>query len=210
MTRAVVAQAPDGLVEVVEIELPHVGTDDVLVRVKAAGVCHSDLSMTNGTLAPEFPVVLGHEAAGLVEEVGGAVSDVAVGDAVILNWSPSCGSCWFCEREQPWLCAAAKGDASRPGGRVGGRQLHAALGIGAFAEHLVVPRSAVVSMPAGLTYDLAALMGCAVLTGVGAVVNTADVRAGDAVAVLGVGGVGLCAIAGARWSCGADHRRRPR
>lgn len=197
----------DGMGEgprVAVFELGPVGPREVRVRVEAAGVCHSDLSLTNGTLQPDFPLVLGHEAAGVVVEAGPEVTGAAVGDPVVLNWSPACGECWFCARGEPWLCSAATGAASRARGSVGGVGLHVALGIGSLADEVVVDESAVVPLPAGLPFDLAALMGCAVLTGVGAVRNTARVQPGDSVVVVGVGGVGLSAVAGARW-CGAEQ-----
>jgi S-(hydroxymethyl)glutathione dehydrogenase/alcohol dehydrogenase len=169
--------------QVEEIELPAPGEGEVRVRIKAAGVCHSDLSMINGTLNPPTPLVLGHEAAGVVVETG---------EHVVLNWAPACRACWFCERGEPWLCANA-GGASRPRG-----DFHVTLGLGALAEEVVVPTHAMISVPRELPFEAAALLGCAVLTGSGAVRRTAGVRPGDLVAVIGLGGVGLSAVIAAK------------
>lgn len=199
MVKALVAFEVDAPPEVVEVTLPELGAEDVRVRIEAAGVCHSDLSMVNGTITPEFPVVLGHEAAGVVIEVGPAVGDVETGDRVVLNWAAPCRSCWFCLQAEPWLCRAVEGAVSRPGGVLeDGTPVHVALGAGAFAEEAIVPRSGVVPLPLDVGFDVGAVMGCAVLTGMGAVRNTANVRSGESVVVLGVGGIGLSAIAGAR------------
>jgi S-(hydroxymethyl)glutathione dehydrogenase/alcohol dehydrogenase len=188
----------DSAVEIVEIELPEVGPDDVRVIISAAGVCHSDLSMINGTLIPQFPVVLGHEAAGVVAEVGTAVTSIAIGDHVVLNWAPPCRRCWFCLNREPWLCREVEGVASTPGGTLDGEQVHLCLGVGGFAEQVMVRSRAVVRIPDALPLDVAALLGCAVLTGIGAVTTTAAVRAGESVVVFGLGGVGLSAVVGAR------------
>jgi S-(hydroxymethyl)glutathione dehydrogenase/alcohol dehydrogenase len=156
--------------------------------------------MVNGTVLPSYPVVLGHEASGIVTEVAADVPDVKPGDKVVLNWAPACRVCWFCEQGEPWLCEASTGVISTPIGQLEGQQLFAALGVGAFAEETVVARRAVVPLPDDVPLDLAALLGCAVITGVGAVRNTAAVGNGDSVLVLGLGGIGLAAIAGARLS----------
>jgi len=199
VTRAVVAFGTDLALEVREIEPSPMGDEDVRVRMVAAGICHSDLSMTNGTLPSEFPVVLGHEGAGEIVEVGAAVRGLAPGQHVVLNWSPPCRTCYFCQHGEPWLCEQNAGVASRDrGARLDGQALHATLGLGAFAEEVVLPRSAVIPVPDELPLAEAALLGCALLTGVGAVRRTAGVRAGESVAVIGLGGVGLSALAGAR------------
>jgi len=196
--RAVVARAPGQPPRVERITLPPVGPGQVRVGIRAAGVCHSDLSMMNGTITPEYPLVLGHEAAGEVLEVAAGVDRVAPGDPVVLNWAPPCRRCWYCQRDEPWLCERA-GAASVPRGRTAaGEQLHVTLGLGALAEEVVVGEQAVVGVPAGLPYEVAALLGCAVLTGTGAVRRTAGVRAGESVAVIGLGGVGLSVVAAAR------------
>lgn len=201
--RALVARSASAVVGVEEVDLPPVGPGDVRVEVAAAGVCHSDLSMIDGTLAPEFPLVLGHEAAGVVAEVGAAVDRVAPGDHVVLNWAPPCRQCWFCTHSEPWLCASALQPSAPRGSLADGMPLNVTLGLGALAEQVVVPAVAVLPVPAELPLEAAALLGCAVLTGFGAVRRTAGVRRGDAVAVIGLGGVGLSVIAAAR-SVGAD------
>lgn len=199
MTRALVAGGPGEPLEVREVELRPLAADDVRVQVAGVGVCHSDLSMVNGTLAPSYPLVLGHEAAGTVTEVGDQVTGVAVGDHVVLNWAVPCRSCWFCSHGEPWLCAAIEGMTGTPGGSLAdGTPFEACLGLGAMAEEVVCPATAVVPVPDDVPLEEAALLGCAILTGVGAVRNVARVRPGDSVLVLGQGGIGLAAVAGAR------------
>lgn len=198
--RALVARSDSGEVAVEDVELPPVGAGDVKVDVVAAGVCHSDLSMIDGTFAPDFPLVLGHEAAGMVTEVGSAVERVSAGDHVVLNWAPPCRSCWFCERGEPWLCADGMKPSVSRGVLADGTPTHATLGLGALADQVVVPARAVVPIPRELQLEDAALLGCAALTGFGAVTKTAGVRAGESVAVVGLGGVGLAVLAAAQAS----------
>lgn len=199
MVHAAVVTGPGTDVEVHEIELPDLGPHDVRVKVAAAGVCHSDLSMTNGTFTPTFPLVLGHEAAGTIAATGSEVTRVAVGDRVVVNWAPACRQCWFCLNAQPFLCTAVEGLVSTERGTLkDGSPLHVTLGVGAFADEVVVRDNAVVPLADGVPLDVAALLGCAVVTGVGAVRNTAAVRPGESVVVIGLGGVGLSAIVGAR------------
>ncbi|MBB4759922.1 alcohol dehydrogenase catalytic domain-containing protein [Amorphoplanes digitatis] len=181
-----------------ELRLPEVGPGQVRVRIKAAGVCHSDLSMINGTLSPPHPLVLGHEAAGEVVEAGAGVTRVRTGTHVALNWAPPCRACWFCTHDEPWLCAAANVAALENGITLDGDPVHVTLGLGAFAEQVVVPEKAVIAVPDELAWESAALLGCAVLTGTGAVRNTARVSAGSSVVVIGLGGVGLSVVAAAR------------
>ncbi|GLY00984.1 alcohol dehydrogenase catalytic domain-containing protein [Actinoplanes sp. NBRC 101535] len=182
-----------------ELRLPEIGPGQVRVRIRAAGVCHSDLSMVNGTLRPPHPLVLGHEAAGEVVETGERVSRASAGDHVVLNWQPACRSCWFCDRGEVWLCSTSSGVAALENGMtVDGEPVHVTLGVGAFAGEVVVPENAVIPVPAELDFDLAALLGCAVLTGTGAVRNTAKVAPGDSVVVIGLGGVGLSVVTAAR------------
>ena len=184
---------------VAELRLPEVGPGQVRVRIRAAGVCHSDLSMVNGTLRPPHPLVLGHEAAGEVVEVGAGVTRVAVGAHVALNWQPACRDCWFCRHGEPWLCSTSSGaSALENGSTLDGAPVHVALGLGAFADQVVVPENAVIGVPDELAWEKAALLGCAVLTGTGAVRNTARVAAGASVVVIGLGGVGLSVVAAAR------------
>ncbi|MFK3979787.1 alcohol dehydrogenase catalytic domain-containing protein [Micromonospora sp. NPDC050397] len=202
--RALVARAARVPPRVEEVILPAPGPDEVRVAIRAAGICHSDLSMVNGTLAPPYPLVLGHEAAGVVRTVGDRVDRVRAGDHVVLNWAPPCRRCWHCRHGEPWLCAAT-GAPGTPRGTsaADGAPLHVTLGLGALAEEVVVAGNAVIPVPADLPSELAALLGCAVLTGVGAVRRTAGVAPGDAVAVIGLGGVGLSTVAAAR-AAGAD------
>jgi S-(hydroxymethyl)glutathione dehydrogenase/alcohol dehydrogenase len=184
--------------EVGDIDLRDLGPADVLVRIAAAGVCHSDLSLATGVLAQSMPAVLGHEGSGTVERVGDDVTRVAPGDHVVLNWAPACRHCWFCRSGEPWLCENALAAAARPHATYGGEAVYPGLGTGAFAEQTVVPESAVVRLPDDVPLDVAALLGCAVLTGVGAATATARVRPGESVLVVGLGGVGLSAVQGAR------------
>lgn len=204
MVKAVVVTGRDTLPQLCDVELPAVGPEDVRIKIAAAGVCHSDLSMVDGTITPEYPLVLGHEAAGVVAEVGSAVENPAVGDRVVLNWAAACHECWFCRAGQPWLCTAVEGVVSvARGSLTDGTPVHTCMGVGAFAEEVVLPARAVVPLPDGVPLHLAALLGCAVLTGVGAVRNTARVAAGESVLVVGQGGIGLCAVLGAK-GAGAD------
>lgn len=187
-----------------EVELAPPGAGEVLVRIKAAGLCHSDLSVINGDRPRPTPMLLGHEASGVVEELGPGVDDLSRGDRVVLVFVPSCGHCLPCAEGRPALCepgAAANTAGTLLGGerRIarGGSPVHHHLGCSAFAEYAVVSRRSLVKIDPELAFDEAALFGCAVLTGVGAVVNTARVPAGATVAVVGLGGVGLAAVLGA-------------
>lgn len=199
MTLGLVLRAVDAPAAVEELALNPVGPSQVRVRLVAAGVCHSDLSLANGTLRQPFPAVLGHEGAGVVVEVGASVTGLAAGDHVVLNWSPPCRSCWFCDAGEPYLCAHADDARGVPFARTaGGEDVYAGLGTGAFATETVVGANACIPVPADIPLDEAALLGCAVLTGVGAILNSARVRAGESVVVIGLGGVGLAALQGAR------------
>jgi S-(hydroxymethyl)glutathione dehydrogenase/alcohol dehydrogenase len=203
--RALLARAPASL-GVEDVRLPDPGPGEVRVTIRAAGVCHSDLSMVNGTLRPPYPLVLGHEAAGVVTEAGPpgtAGARVAVGDHVVLNWAPPCRACWFCGHGQPWLCETTGMPAAPRGWTDDGTPMHVTLGLGALAEEVVVRSDAVIPVPAALPFESAALLGCAVLTGIGAVRRTARVAPGESVVVLGLGGVGLSAVSAAR-AAGAD------
>ena len=181
-----------------ELRLPEIGPGQVRIRIRAAGVCHSDLSMVNGTLKPPHPLVLGHEAAGEVVEAGAGVTRVQAGTHVALNWSPPCRECWFCTHDEPWLCSTANIAALENGSTLDGAPVHVTLGLGAFAEQVVVPEKAVIPVPDELAWESAALLGCAVLTGTGAVRNTARVAEGESVVVIGLGGVGLSVVSAAR------------
>ncbi|MER5887577.1 Zn-dependent alcohol dehydrogenase [Streptomyces sp. NPDC001941] len=199
MVRAAVLPAVGSPLEITDIELPEPGPGQVRVRLAAAGVCHSDLSLANGTMRVPVPAVLGHEGAGTVVSVGEGVSHVAPGDGVVLNWAPSCGSCHHCGLGEVWLCADALSGTGRVHATAAdGTELHPGLNVAAFAEETVVAADCVLPAPEGVPLDVAALLGCAVLTGYGAVHHNARVRAGESVVVHGVGGVGLAAIQSAR------------
>jgi S-(hydroxymethyl)glutathione dehydrogenase / alcohol dehydrogenase len=187
----------------VEVEDPRAG--EVLVRLVASGVCHSDLSARSGVMMMPTPVVLGHEGAGVVEAVGDGVTGVAPGDHVLVSWVPQCGGCYHCVRGEGHLCERAVVTMATGGLldgttrlRSAGAPLHQMAATGTFAELAVVPGSGAVPLPDDLDLTLAALLGCSVLTGVGAALNTARVRQGDTVAVVGCGGVGLNVVQGAR------------
>lgn len=197
--RAAVLREVDGAFSVEGVTLPPPGPGQVRVRLAATGVCHSDLSLANGTMAQEFPVVLGHEGAGRVAEVGPAVEGLEVGDPVLLNWAPACRRCWYCEHGEPYLCPEAMRAWQHPYGTLpDGNQVYQGLGTAAFGTETVVDAHACVPLPPDIPLDEAALLGCAVLTGVGAVVNAADVQPGESVLIIGLGGVGLSAVQGAR------------
>jgi alcohol dehydrogenase len=189
--------------EEVELGAPRAG--ELLVRVEAAGVCHSDVSVVDGSRVRPLPMALGHEAAGVVEEVGAGVRDVRAGDHVVLTFVPSCGLCAECSSGRPALCtpgAQANGAGTLLHGPSllrdrDGKPIHHHLGISGFARHAVVARESAVVVARDVPLRTAALFGCAVLTGAGAVLNTASVRAGQSVAVFGLGGVGLAAVMGA-------------
>ncbi|MEU6174696.1 Zn-dependent alcohol dehydrogenase [Streptantibioticus parmotrematis] len=200
MVRAAVLPAVGAPLELTEIDLPEPGPGQVRVRLAAAGVCHSDLSLSNGTLRQPVPAVLGHEGAGTVVAVGEGVASVSAGDRVVLNWAPSCGSCHYCGLGEPWLCA----NAGQAGGSPyatrtdDGTPLYPGLGTAVFAEETVVGANAVLPLPDGVPLADAALLGCAVLTGYGAVHHATRLREGESVAVFGVGGVGLAVLQAAR------------
>lgn len=194
-----------------ELDLAPPGRDEVLVRVRAAGLCHSDLSVIDGNRPRPVPMVLGHEAAGEVVETGEGVDDLKPGDRVVMVFVPSCGHCAPCAEGRPALCEpgnAANGRGEMLGGgrrlSVHGQPVHHHIGVSAFAEHAVISRRSLVKVEADIPHEIAALFGCAVLTGVGAAVNTARIKAGETVAVVGLGGVGLSALLGAI-ACGASR-----
>ncbi|MEU9211566.1 Zn-dependent alcohol dehydrogenase [Streptomyces sp. NPDC048415] len=200
MIRAAVLPAVGAPLEIAEIDLPEPGPGQVRVRLAAAGVCHSDLSLSDGTMRVPVPAVLGHEGAGTVVSVGEGVTHVSAGDGVVLNWAPSCGSCHACSLGEVWLCAnALTGAGDVYARRVSdGSDLHPGLNVAAFAEETVVAAGCVLPVPDGVPLTDAALLGCAVLTGYGAVHHSARVQPGESVAVFGVGGVGLAALQAAR------------
>ncbi|MFC0849224.1 Zn-dependent alcohol dehydrogenase [Streptomyces noboritoensis] len=199
VVRAAVLPSVGSPLEVTEIELPEPGPGQVRVRLAAAGVCHSDLSLSNGTMRVPVPAVLGHEGAGTVVSVGEGVTSVAPGDGVVLNWAPSCGSCHPCSLGEVWLCVNALTGAGAVYARTAaGTELHPGLNVAAFAEETVVAENCLLPLPEGIPLTEAALLGCAVLTGYGAVHHSAKVREGETVAVFGVGGVGLATLQSAR------------
>ncbi|MCQ4083287.1 Zn-dependent alcohol dehydrogenase [Streptomyces sp. RB6PN25] len=200
MVRAAVLPAVGAPLEIAEIELPEPGPGQVRVRLAAAGVCHSDLSLSNGTLRQPVPAVLGHEGAGTVAAVGEGVTSVTPGEHVVLNWAPSCGACHFCGLGEPWLCANAAAGTTHPYAKRSddGSELYPGLGTAVFAEETLVAANAVLPLPAGVPLTEAALLGCAVLTGYGAVHHATRLRAGESLAVFGVGGVGLAVLQAAR------------
>ncbi|MBE7198353.1 MAG: alcohol dehydrogenase catalytic domain-containing protein, partial [Parafilimonas terrae] len=193
-----------------EIEVEDPGPGEVLVRIAAAGVCHSDLSVINGDRTRPLPVALGHEASGVVAGLGAGVDDLAVGDHVVMSFLPVCGVCGPCAEGRGALCEpghAANGRGTLLSGarrfRCEGVPLNHHSGVSAFSEHTVVSRRSVVKIDRDVPLVEAALFGCAVMTGVGAVVNTCGVRLGESVAVVGLGGVGLSSVLGAV-ACGAN------
>lgn len=192
-----------------ELDLAPPGPGEVLVRIRAAGLCHSDLSVIDGNRPRPTPMVLGHEAAGEVEALGDGVTDLTPGDRVVLVFVPSCGHCAPCSEGRPALCepgnaANGKGVLLSGDRRLSdhGTPVNHHVGVSAFAERAVVSRHSLVKLEDDLPFEIAALFGCAVLTGVGAAVNTARIRPGESAAVVGLGGVGLSALLGAV-ACGA-------
>ena len=194
--RAVVARAKGEPVTVEIIEVPDPGPGEVLVTVQACGVCHTDLHYREGAINDDFPFLLGHEAAGIVEEVGDGVTNVAVGDFVVLNWRAVCGQCRSCLRGRPWYCFATHNATQKM--TLGGVELSPALGIGAFAEKTLVAAGQATKVDPAAPPEVAGLIGCGVMAGLGAAMNTGGVGRGDSVAVFGCGGVGDAAIAGSR------------
>ncbi len=183
--------------ETTTILVPDPGPGEALVRVQACGVCHTDLHYREGGINDEFPFLLGHEAAGIVESVGPDVTSVAPGDFVILNWRAVCGTCRACKRGRPWYCFATH-NATQRMTLEDGTPLSPALGIGAFAEKTLVAAGQCTKVDPAAAPAAAGLLGCGVMAGLGAALNTGNVGRGDSVAVIGCGGVGNAAVAGAR------------
>lgn len=180
------------------------GPGRVRIRVRATGLCHSDLSAMGGVLPQPAPFVPGHEGAGEILEVGEGVTGVKPGDRVVVCWLPACGACPACKRGQTELCLAGFMNAGTPNFRRPGGDLFGFAGTGTFAEEVVVDAGCAVPIPDDVPFDIAALIGCGVTTGLGAALNTADVEAGSSVAVIGCGGVGISAIQGARLKGAAE------
>ncbi|MFI8850054.1 S-(hydroxymethyl)mycothiol dehydrogenase [Streptomyces sp. 891-h] len=194
--RAVVARKKGAPVSVETILVPDPGPGEALVEVQACGVCHTDLHYREGGINDEFPFLLGHEAAGVVEAVGEGVTSVAPGDFVVLNWRAVCGQCRACSRGRPWYCFDTH-NATQPMTLADGTPLSPALGIGAFAEKTLVAAGQCTKVDPTASAAAAGLLGCGVMAGFGAAVNTGGVGRGDSIAVIGCGGVGMAAIAGA-------------
>ncbi len=203
--RAAVLHGIDRPLSVEEVELPAPGPRDVLIRNHASGLCHTDLEVIQGALAYPLPIVLGHEGAGVVEAVGSEVRSLQPGDHVVASWNPHCGACFYCEHDQPVLCEPFR--RFQPAGRMldggirlalDGAPLHHFGVVSSHAEYSMVPESGAVAIPKAMPLDRACLIGCGVMTGVGAVVRLAEVRPGMSMAVIGCGAVGLNAIQGGR------------
>ena len=194
--KGVIAPGKGSEVVLTSVLVPDPGPGEALVRVQACGVCHTDLHYREGGIGADFPYLLGHEAAGVVEAVGGDVSDLAAGDFVILNWRAVCGQCRACRRGRPWYCFATH-NATQKMTLADGTVLSAALGIGAFAEKTLVAAGQCTKVNPAIRPEVAGLLGCGVMAGLGAALNTAGVTRGDSVAVIGCGGVGDAAVLGA-------------
>jgi S-(hydroxymethyl)mycothiol dehydrogenase len=194
--QGVIARAKDAPVELTTIVIPDPGAGEAVVRIQACGVCHTDLHYRDGGINDEFPFLLGHEAAGIVEEVGPGVTEVVPGDYVILNWRAVCGQCRACLRGRPWYCFATH-NATQRMTLEDGTELSPALGIGAFAQKTLVAAGQCTKVDPAAAPEAAGLLGCGVMAGIGAAINTGGVTRGDSVAVLGCGGVGDAAIMGA-------------
>ncbi len=186
-----------------DVGLTDLQAGEVHVKIVSSGVCHSDVSVQNGTIPSPPPAVLGHEGAGIVQEVGPGVTDIAAGDHVILSFTPACKNCEPCLRGQSYLCASM-GSMFVPHFIVDGKPLMGMMGCGTFAEEMIVPSSALVKIDDDIPLDVASLIGCGVTTGVGAAINTAGIRPGSSVVVFGAGGVGIAAIQGARIAGAAE------
>ncbi len=187
------------------VEVGPLAPGDVLVRIRAASLCHTDLEAIEGSLAVKLPAVLGHEAAGEIAELGEGVIDLAIGDRVVLSWNPHCGRCFYCERAQPILCREFLANGpngfhfdGKPRLKCDGAPMHQLMYLGGFSECCVVPAQSAIRVPQTMPFDRAALLGCGVMTGVGAATRIADLRWGAAAMVIGCGAVGLSAIQGCR------------
>ncbi len=194
--KAVVARTKGAPVEVVTIEVPDPGPGEVVVQVQACGVCHTDLHYREGGINDDFPFLLGHEAAGIIESVGPDVTDLVPGDFVVLNWRAVCGECRSCRRGRPQYCFATHNATQKM--TLDGVELSPALGIGAFAEKTLVAAGQATKVDPSARPEAVGLLGCGVMAGLGAAMFTGEVGLGDSVAVFGCGGVGDAAIAGAR------------
>ncbi len=194
--KGVIASGKGAPVSVATVVVPDPGAGEALVAIQACGVCHTDLHYRDGGIGEDFPYLLGHEAAGVVEAVGPDVTGLSAGDFVILNWRAVCGQCRACLRGRPWYCFATH-NASQKMTLADGTPLSPALGIGAFAEKTLVAAGQCTKVNPAIKPEVAGLLGCGVMAGLGAALNTAGVTRGDSVAVIGCGGVGDAAILGA-------------
>lgn len=207
---AAVLEAPGERFRIESLELAEPRAGEVRIKMAAVGVCHSDWHLVTGATKHPMPVVPGHEGAGIVEALGPGVEDLRIGDHVCLNWAPACGRCFYCLHDQPNLCdtwtvpiwAGTMLDGTTRLSRAG-KPVYSYCGLAAFATHTVVPRASVVRISSEIPLEIAALVGCAVATGVGSAIYTAGIRPGESALILGCGGVGLSAILGARL-CGAN------
>ncbi|HMT62602.1 MAG TPA: S-(hydroxymethyl)mycothiol dehydrogenase [Microthrixaceae bacterium] len=195
--QGVIARAKGEPVSVETIVVPDPGPGEVVVAIQACGVCHTDLHYREGGIGDDFPYLLGHEAAGLVESIGEGVTNVMPGDYVVLNWRAVCGDCRACRRGKPWYCFATH-NATQKMTLLDGTELSPALGIGAFCEKTLVAAGQATKVDPAAPASAAGLLGCGVMAGLGAAMNTGNVGRGDSVAVFGCGGVGDAGIAGAR------------
>ena len=195
--KGVISRSKGAPTELVDVVVPDPGPNDVVVDIQACGVCHTDLAYKEGGINDEYPFLLGHEAAGVVEAIGSDVTHVEVGDFVVLNWRAVCGECRACKRGKPWYCFDTH-NASKSMTLTDGTELTAALGIGAFIEKTLVHEGQCTKVNPETDPAVAGLLGCGVIAGLGAAMNTGNVGRGDSVAVIGCGGVGDAAIAGAR------------
>ncbi|HTS94418.1 MAG TPA: Zn-dependent alcohol dehydrogenase [Stellaceae bacterium] len=203
--RAAVLHRPREPITIETLEAEDLARDDVLVRIRATSLCHTDLEVIEGQLAYPMPIVLGHEAAGTIERVGESVSQLRPGDPVVISWNPHCGHCYYCDHGQPILCETYLGlgpKAVQFDGRtklnLGGTPVHHMMYIASFAEYCIVPAQSAVVVPREIPFDRACLIGCGVMTGVGGATRIAQIPYGAVVAVIGCGAVGLSAVQGAR------------
>jgi S-(hydroxymethyl)glutathione dehydrogenase / alcohol dehydrogenase len=204
--RAAVLHAPQTPLSIETVTAAALKPDDVLVRIRATGLCHTDLEVIDGSLRYPLPIVLGHEAAGIVEQAGPTVRGVKAGDHVVLSWNPHCGHCFYCDRDAPILCEEYLGkgpqavafDGDCRGTLADGRDLRQLMFVGSFGEYCIVPDQQAIVVPKEIPFDRACLIGCGVMTGVGAALNLGAIAHGDAVMVIGCGAVGLAAVQGAR------------
>ena len=195
--KGVISRTKGAPVELVDIVIPDPGPGEVVVDVKSCGVCHTDFHYREGGIGDEYPYLLGHESAGVVSEVGEGVTEVAVGDFVVLNWRAICGDCRACKRGEPWYCFATHNATQKMTLAEDGTELSPALGIGSFAEKTLVAAGQCTKVPES-DPAVVGLLGCGVMAGVGAAINTGGVTRGKSVAVIGCGGVGMASVVGSR------------